>query len=65
MHWAIKKENLVVYLIWQIFVIRQTTKKNSTPNFHLIWYKLYINISFYTLSASRIAFELSPKIGKD
>jgi len=32
-----KKENLAVFN-WQIFVIRQTTKVNSMPNFHLIRY---------------------------
>jgi len=32
------KKRIQRYLIWQIFVIRQTTKINSTPNFHLIWY---------------------------
>jgi len=31
------KKRIQWYLIWQIFVIRQTTKINSMPNFHLMW----------------------------
>jgi len=38
-HWVIKKRTWQ-NLIWRIFVIRQTTKINSTLNFHLIQYIL-------------------------
>jgi len=55
MHWAIKMK-IYWYLIWQIFIIRQTTKINSMPNFHLIWYYLIVkSIWFKTKSYVMVA----------
>jgi len=50
-------------LIWWIFVIRQTAKINSMPNFHLIRYFIYTTEStvfvFYTHYVGESSLEKS------